>query len=108
MTNGNVFVNDFIEEYEESLYEKYKLYKTTHGTFDEKTTKVHSEWKQILKFVYDNNVDASFTLVKFKNAIDFIGAKLAYQDQEVEFAEYWTAVTKMYYHINEQIRRLLQ
>lgn len=108
MINGNVFVNDFIEEYEERLYEKYKLYKTTEGPFDEKTNKAHKQWKLILQFIYDDKVDATFTLVQFKNAVDYMGAKLAYQDQDAEFAEYWSAVTTMYYHINEQIVRLLQ
>lgn len=108
MTNGNVLVYDFIEDYEEELYNKYKLLKSLYGRNNEKTEIAYKAWKNILKFVFDEGVDAAYTLLKFKNAIDFAGMKLAYHDQEADFNEYWSAITVMYYKIDEQIRRMLK
>lgn len=107
MKNGEMHVNELIEEYEENLYERYKLAKVTDGLYGEKTVKYHDEWKQILKFVSENEIDAKYTYLQLKNAVDFLGAKLIYHDQDKDFNAYWSAVTKMYYYVNAKIERLV-
>lgn len=107
MKNGEMHVNELIEEYEERLYERYKLAKITDGLFAEKTVAYHDEWKQILKFVYENDVDSNFTYLQFKNAMDFLGAKMLYHDQDKDFNKYWSAVAKMYYYVHAKIERLV-
>ena len=103
MKNENVLVNNFIEEYEEKLYDKYRLYKGQYGRFCDTTTKVHTEWKQILKFIYDYHVDGKFTLKMFKAALDELGANLNDRKNEEGFPEYWAAISTMYYKIEQQV-----
>lgn len=103
MKNAKIPVNDFIEEYEEKMYDKYRSYKNQFGRFSDLTNKVHAEWKSLLKFIYDYEVDGKFTLEKFKAAIDDLGSQLSDLKKDPGFPEYWAAISTMYYFIEKQV-----
>lgn len=105
MTNEKVYVNNFIEDYEERLYKQYKLSKQINGRFDEKTNKIHAEWKNILKFIYDEDVNATFTFDQLEDTIKFLGSKSVYHANNPEYMQYWEHVNKMYYYICELVKK---
>lgn len=105
MKNGDILVYEYIENYESSLYEKYKLSKERNGRFDEKTNRLHSEWQHILKFVDDEKVDATYTMSQFQEAMTKLGVKCSYEN-DTDLNQYWLDVNKMFYHIHEQTKFL--
>lgn len=105
MANEKIYVNDFIEKYEEWVYGKYKTYLSRCGQDCAKTDAAYKEWKNVLSFVDDYNVSAVFGLDDFKAAIDDMGDKLVHRGQDKEFEDRWVAITKMYYAVLADIRR---
>lgn len=105
MENEKVYVNDFIEKYEEWVYGNYKTYLSRCGRDCAKTNAAYKEWKNVLSFVDDYNVSVVFSLDDFKAAIDDMGDKLVHRGQDKEFEDRWVATTKMYYAVLADIRR---
>lgn len=108
MKNGEVLIYNFIEDYETRMYDSYKLLKTTNGIFDEKTVRAHERWENILLFIRDEKVDANYTFLQLKNHLDFVGAKMIYQESDMQISNYWSDIAKMYYYIRELIERSLK
>jgi len=104
MENEKIYVNNFIEKYEEWVYDGYKMNLSRCGRDCAKTESAYKEWKNVLRFVDDYNVSAEFTLDDFKAAIDNMGDKLVHRGKDEDFAEYWVAATKMYYAVLADLR----
>lgn len=104
MKEEKILINDYIERLESKLYFLYKSNKKNNGVFHEKTDEAYKNWKALLEFIYEFNVDGTFNLKELKDAIESLGKKLLLFETDKIFLDYWVRINRIYYHILDEIK----